>query len=309
MVMRKLYFFIALIPLFLACGVNQSEYDKIKKERDELATEINNNIAVIRVLRDSVKMLSFPADQRLNKINNLVSTGEYSQAKQEISRLNSLFPESKEAQSTPAIIERVDKLIAQKKAEEERIKALGFKALKPTSSITVDYNKVEFSNISVGTTFTFDSNSSYYSYRTADRGNKYISAAMKITSDSKNPKLPQLAVYKISGDHMAYEGIFATKFARWDDYGSYLGNYHDNGNDFAKTSSVRFKVGKEVSEDVLKGPYALILKKENVLTRKHDEYENPPISYSGSASYPSTLSLGDFTKEDSQFVVVRIANL
>ena len=307
--MRNLYFFIALFLLLHACGVDQAEYDRIKKERDELTTEVSNNHAVIQVLRDSIKMLSFPADQRLNKINNLVSTGDYTQAKQEISLLNSLFPESKEAQSTSAIIERIDKLIAQKKAEEERIKALGFKALKSSSTITIGYNKVEFSNISVGTTFTFDSNSSYYSYRTADRGNKYISAAMKITSESKNPKLPQLAIYTISGDHMTYEGIFATKFARWDDYGSYLGNYHDNGNDFAKTSSVRFKVGREVSEDIIKGPYALVLIKENVLTREYEEYENPPVSYSGIVNYPSSLSLDDFLKEDSQYVVVRIANL
>ncbi len=307
--MKRLFLLPFLVLIAFGCGVDQSEYDKIKKERDDLATEVNNSIAVIEVLRDSIKMLSFPADQRLNRINNLVSAGNYNLAKQEISRLTSLFPESKEAQSTPAIIEKVDKLIAQKKAEEERIKALGFKALKPSSTITVGYNKVEFSNISVGTTFTFDSNSSYYSYRTADRGNKYISAAMKITSDSKNPMLPQLAIYSISGDQMTYEGVFSTQFARWDDYGSYLGNYHDNGNDFAKTSSVRFKVGKEVSEDILKGPYALILKKENALNRQYEEYENPPISYSGIVSYPSGLSLDDFTKEDSQFVVVRITNL
>lgn len=307
--MRKLYFIFAMIPFFHACGVDQSEYDKLKKERDELAAEINNNIAVIDVLRDSIKMLSYPADQRLNKINNLVAAGDYTQAKEEISRLNSLFPESKEAQSTSAIIERVDKLIAQKKAEEERIKALGFKALKASTTFTIDYNTVELTSISIGNTFTFDSYGDRYFYRTADRGNKYISAAMKITSESKDPKLPQLAVYSISGDTMSWEGSFDTEFARWKDYGTYLGNTHDFGNDFAKTSSVRFKIGEEVSEEVVKGPYALIMKKENGLKRNYDRYENPPVSYTGSISYPRSLTLEDFTKDGSQYVVVKIANI
>ena len=307
--MRKLFLIILLLPLIHACGVDQSEYDRIKKERDELASTMNANTTLIQVLRDSIVMLSFPADQRLNKINNLVSAGDYTQAKQEISQLASLFPESKEAQSTPALIERIDKIIAQKKAEEERIKSLGFKALKSSTTFSIDYNTVELTNISVGSTFSFDSYGDRYFYRTADRGNKYISAAMKISSQSKDPKLPQLAVYSISGDTMNWEGSFDTEFARWKDYGTYLGNSHDFGNDFAKTSSVRFKVGEEVSEDIIKGPYALIMKKENVLTRNYDRYENPPVSYTGRVDYPHSLKLEDFTKEGSQFIVVKITNL
>ena len=108
---------------------------------------------------------------------------------------------------------------------------------------------------------------------------------------------------------MTWEGNFKTEFARWDDYGSYLGNDHDFGNDFAKTSSVRFKIGKEVAEEIVKGPYALIMKKENALNRNYERFNNPPISYIGSVDYPYTLKLEDFTKDDSMFIVVRIANL
>ena len=307
--MKRVLLMTSLILFFFGCGVDQTEFNRVIKERDDLATKVNEDAAVIQVLRDSIIMLSFPADQRLAKINDLVSTGDFDEAKKEINRLNALFPESKEARSTSTIIEKVDRLIAQKKAEEERIKALGFKALKASTTITIGYNKVELSNISVGTTFTYDSNSSYYSYNTADRGNKYVTAAMKITSEDKNPKLPQLALYRISGDSMTWDSNFRTKFARWDDYGSYLGNYHDFGNDFAKTSSVRFKVGTEVAEDIVKGPYAIILKKENALTRQKEEYGHPPVSYTGSVDYPYTLKLEDFTKDDSEFVVVKIANL
>lgn len=305
---RVLTYSLLLIVLF-GCGADQTELNNLRKERDELAAQVKANATVIQALRDSVTMLAFPADQRLTKINSLVSSGDYTAAKQEISRLVEHFPESKEAKSAPAISERIDKLIAQKRAEEERIKALGFKALKASTTFKIDYNTVELTSISVGNTFTFDSYGDRYFYRTADRGNKYITAAMKITSQDKNPKLPQLAIYSISGDTMFKVGNFDTAFARWKDYGTYLGNTHDFGNDFAKTSSVRFKIGEEVSEDIVKGPYALIMKKENGLSRNYDRFGNPPVSYTGYVSYPSTLKLEDFTKDGSEFIVVRIANL
>lgn len=308
-VLYKSILVFSIIPLLFACVVDQTEFNKLKIERDGLAAKVNECNAVIQALRDSVTMLAFPADQRLSKINSLVSSGDYTSAKQEIARLTSLFPESKEAKATPAIIEKIDRLIAQKKAEEERIKALGFKALKASTTFKIDYNTVELISISVGNTFTFDSYGDRYFYRSADRGNKYVTAAMKITSQDKDPKLPQLAIYSISGDTMTKVGSFDTEFARWKDYGTYLGNTHDFGNDFAKTSSVRFKIGEEVSEDIVKGPYALIMKKENGLSRNYDRFANPPVSYTGYVSYPSTLRLEDFTKEGSEYIVVRIANL
>lgn len=307
--MKRIFALSAFLVILFGCGVDQTELNNLRKERDELAAQVNADAVVIQALRDSVTMLAFPADQRLSKINSLVSSGDYTAAKQELLSLTKLFPESKEAKSAPSINERIDKLIAQKKAEEERIKALGFKALKASTSIKVDYNKVDLSNISAGNTFTFDSYGDTYHYFTADRGNKYLSAAMKITSEEKDPKLPQLALYSISGDTMTWEGNFFIRFTRWRDYGSYLGNYGDNGNDFSKVSSVNFKVGYEASEELIKKPYAIVLKKENSLTRNYERFDNPPVSYVGSVSYPYTLKLEDFTKEGSEFVVVKIANL
>lgn len=303
------YSLVVAALFFANCGANQGELNQLRKERDILAAQVDDNAAIIKALRDSITMLSFPADQRLAKINSLVTAGNYTSAKDEISQLIELFPESKEAKTSLSINERVDKLIAQKKAEEERIKALGFKALKTYTSITVGYNKVVFTNINIGNTFTFDSYGDTYHYYTADRGNKFLSAAMKITSEDKNPLLPQPALYSISGDAMNWVGNFSVKFTRWKDYGTYLGNYTDNSNDFSKVSSVNFKVGYETSDEITKKPYAIVLKKENSLVRNYERFDNPPVFYTGSVNYPTTLRLEDFTSDDSQFVVVKIANL
>lgn len=298
-----------LCCILWGCGVDQSEYDKVKKERDELELTIKQKDIIIRQLHDTISMLSYPANQRIIKINNLVSDGKYNEARSEMDLLAALFPESKEAQLIPSISSKIDDLVQKKKAEEERSKALGFKGLKPSLTATIGYNDVSFSNLSISNTFVHDAYEGRYFYNTADRGNVFFTATMQVTSSSKDPNLPTLAVYSIKGDKMNREGTMRIEFARWEDYGCYLGNYHDNGNDFAKTATIRFKLGVELSEEIKKTPYAIVLKKSNVFSRHEDRFENPPISYNGSASYPYSLALDDFTKENSQYMVVKIANL
>ena len=68
---------------------------------------------------------------------------------------------------------------------------------------------------------------------------------------------------------MIYKGNFTVRFNRWEDYGTYLGNDHDFSNDFAKTSSIRFKIGVEVPNEITQKPYAIILKKNNSLNEAY----------------------------------------
>lgn len=293
----------------ISCGVKQSEYDNIKEELETVKKQVIQDSVLITNLRDTITMLSLPASQRLTLINEQVSNGEYGQAKKCINELNRLFPNSKESQQTTIILQRIDNLIAKQKSEEERIKALGFKALRPVSSVIIDYNRVEISSISVGNTFIFDSYGDHWRYLQADKGSKYITALMKITSDSKDPSLPQPAIYTIEGNRMVYVRNFTVRFNRWEDYGTYLGNDHDFSNDFAKTNSIRFKIGIEVQNEITQKPYAIVLKKSNSLIRRYDRFENPPVSYYGSVNYPHNLSLDDFTNESSQYVIIKIANL
>ena len=303
---------IAISILFIivsACGVNQSEYDKVKQDLANSKKRIAQDSVQIKQLRDTIEMLSYPAQQRLQMINSLVADGKYDKAKNEVSMLCLLFPESQEAKQTPAILQKIDQLVEKQKKEEERKKALGFKGLKTSTSATIDYNKVSFSSISSGSTYTFDSYGGSYHYRKADRGNIYVTAVMSVTSSSNNPLLPTLAVYSINGDQMSRKGIMEVRFSRWEDYGTYLGNCSDYGNDFAKTSTIKFKLGIEVPSEVTQKPYAIVLMKKNELSRHSERFDNPPVSYIGSASYPYSLSLNDFTGEDSNYIIIKIANL
>ena len=294
--------------LFMISCTNSQTNDSAKLA--EIERRYQDSIVVLKnqlqEAYDMIGILKFPADQRLNHIIELYNSEEYKSAKKEINELKSIFPNAKENVEADKYIAKIQSIEAAKRAKEERIKALGFKAINPQTTIKIDYNTVTFSSIGVGGKFIFDSYDDYYHYKDADRGYKYVSMQMSVTSTNNSPQIPEVALYTISGDKMKYEGCFMTRFARWRDYGAYLGNYHDSSNDFAKVSTVKFKLGIEVSNESLAKPYAIVLMKENVLYEKYERFDNPPYSYTGSANYPSTLSLDDFMEK---YAIIKCFNL
>lgn len=281
----------------------EAKIAEVEKKYQDSLTIVRNEL---KEARAKIEVLSYPADQRFSHITELFNAQEYDKVKKEIADLKRVFPKAHENSECAKILEKISALEAAKKAEEERIKALGFKAVTQKTTFKIDYNTVALSSISIGKTFSFDYRSDEWTYREADRGTKYISAAMSVTSTDHDPNLPQLAVYKIEGGEMVYVESFDTEFARWEDYGTYLGNYHDSRNDFAKVSTVKFKVGVQISDDILSKPYAIVVKSENRLTSSYDRYKNPPKSYVGSVSYPRTLSVEDFSKN---YILIKTYNL
>lgn len=309
--MKRLLNFIHLLPLLIASCTGGGNSVDLKLQVDSLATVIANKDAQIKVMRDSIYMLQFPADQRLAKIKELISDEKYSEAKSAIANLKSVFPQSQEASQCAALSESIDTKLAAIEAEKQRIKALGFKALKVQSKVAVGYNTVTFGSFSIGPKFVHDvyptyTGSSWYEH-TADRGNKYISCAMDVTSTSKNPNIPTLAFYTINGDKLIKQGDLWVQMGRWQDYGTYLGNEHDLKNDFSKVSTVKFKLGLELPDADFSKPYIVVLKKANTQVRHYERMHNPPVYYKGNADYPSSLTIDDFNSGD--YVAIKIANL
>ncbi|WP_346998914.1 hypothetical protein [Bacteroides cellulosilyticus] len=299
--MRNTLLALAALLVF-GCTNNQD-----KTEIVNLTQEIEKLKSENEELRKTIDLLKYPASDRLIQIKKLITNNSFAKAQEEINQLRNLFPQSSEAQECNVqekIIEEKQKKI---KAEEERIKALGFKALKEVSNVEVFYNKISVGVFSTAKTFTFDAYDDRYFYRTADRGNKYISARITITSTDKNPKLPVFYAYRISGDKLICEGSFKLEFARWEDYATYLGNYSDNSNDFSKTSTIPFKIGIEVSDEIATSPLVIICRKQNCMVRNYDRFANPPVSYSigDGCTYDTTLTLDDLKKG---YAAVKILN-
>lgn len=305
-------YFSVLVATFLGTFLYSSCTSKSEMEAKivEVENKYKDSLSILRnELKDAkekILLLSYPADQRIQKAKSLIESGDLQKAIVEIEQLKRLFPNSPEASASSTLLTKIEQLKEAQRKEEERIKALGFKAIQEQPTVKVDYNTVTYSSISIGNTFVFDAYDDRWFYRDADRGNKYVTMQMSVTSTNHNPQLPELALYVISGDKMIFEGTFDTEFARWRDYGAYLGNYHDSSNDFSKVSTVKFKLGLQVGVEKLSKPYAIVLKKRNSLSYHYDRFKNPPISYIGSSDYPSTLTVDDFK---TGFALIKRYNL
>lgn len=299
--MKKLTSFLLVLGLLTSCDSYLVEYNQ---SQQDLALARDS----VRMLQRQIEELSYPANQRLSNINKLIKDGDLDAATTEINKLVELFPMSYEAKQVDNLQAKIAKIRQAKIDEENRIKALGFKALKDNMNISFGDIKVSFSGFKTANTFVFDSYSSEYHYFQADKNHKYLSASMNVTSSSSNPKLPMCAIYYVDGDKLEYGyHTFMTRFARWDNYGSYLGNYNDINNDFNKVNTVKFKVGTQISDLELARPFVVVLKKEGVLERKYEQFSTPEVSYSGTTSFAPSLTLAD-VGESGEYVVVKRYN-
>ncbi len=296
---NRIILFVSLLFL-IGCSSNNNGSDESLKLQIEVLTKENKK------LKETVEALKYPASDRLAHIKSLISENKFNEARSEMAKLKELFPmsdEAKEIDIQSDIIKTKEEGI---KAEEARIKALGFKVLKEETTVQVGYNKITIGNFSIAQTFTYDSYDSRYFYNTADRGNKYISSRITITSSDKDPKLPMIWAYSVDGDQLKLIDNFILRFARWEDYGTYLGNYSDNGNDFSKTATIAFKIGLEASDEILRNPIVILLGKTNCMSRSYERFRNPPISYLSSDCDRLEILTIENIKE--KFVVVKILN-
>src|SRR5690606_5418775 len=129
-------------------------------------------------------------------------------------------------------------------------------------------------------------------------------ARISISSESKNPDLPPILAYQYFDGKLMLLGTLGYEFRRWKDYGSYLGNYADYGNDFAHSKTIPFNLGYESSEDNLKsGKVYVVMRKVNCFTRKNKDYGRPEIQYQmGICAPKSTLEVSDF---DNDYVLIK----
>jgi hypothetical protein len=297
--MKIIYTLIVTLLLIASCSSSNTDNTDLLNKITQLEKENKE-------LTETIELLEYPASDRLSNIKKSISENQFNEALTEIDNLHKLFPQSKEATEIDYLRKSISDKQIEAKQEEDRIKALGFKVLKEESNIKVGYNKISVGAFSTATTFTYDAYDDRYFYNTADRGNKYVSSRISITSSDKNPMLPVFYAYSINGDKLELINKFYLKFARWDDYGSYLGNYHDNRNDFAKTSTIPFKIGIEISDELLQKPIVILVRDENCLSRNYNRFDNPPVSYSSSSCHSQKVLTIEDLREG--YFVVKILN-
>jgi hypothetical protein len=96
------------------------------------------------------------------------------------------------------------------------------------------------------------------------------------------------------------------EFVRWSSYATFLGNYHDDGNDFAHTASIKFSMGLQVDNGAISKPLYIVASSIGCANRSSNRFGNPPVSYytyDCDKAAPSVLHAGDF--KDGRFGLVK----
>jgi hypothetical protein len=274
-------------------GPTKEQYDKLQKELDDC--------------KKTVEDLQNTPQKRLSEAQKFVAMRDYSAATSHFQELIDNFPGTDEAKTATTTLSEIKLLQQQQKEAEERKKNLGFKALTESNKVNIGDVQVVFSSVSIVDQWTFDSYGNEWRLRGAERGNKYLVAKVSIKADSKNPSLPPIAVYKVSEGHLSLSGTMGYEFSRWKDYGSYLGNYADYGNDFAHTSTISFSCGLQISDkDIDDEAVFVVVKKTNCFLRSSNRFGNPPVKYEErNCDVKQTLTVDDF---DNDYILVKVFN-
>lgn len=269
--MFKNIFLIIITILFISCGNMKEKFNAELIKIDSLQNIIESEQkksdslkSIITLFEDSIEMLSYPSDQRYNKILFLIKNNLLDSAIFEINDLKRLFPYSQEASKADTQIDLIEKKKTQIKLEEERRKALGFKVFKDNPSFTIKNStndfKCSFSNFRFGRAFEFGycNDVNELDYRTADKDNVYILASMRLTTNDDSLYPPNIIACIIVNGKTKNIGYFASEYSTWTSYGAKIGNYSDDSHDFTKVNSVNYNIGAEISKEYSQNPILIL---------------------------------------------------
>jgi hypothetical protein len=257
---RKFVCLIILSITITSCGnVDDKKYSILQAECNALKNEV-------KILSDSIIILKFSAPDRLHQIDILISEDRLDEAEAQIFELRSLFPSSSESKKSVDYENIIAKKRERKKAEEDRIKALGYKAFKDNTSHSVGNVSFVLSGFTFSKTFTFDycSDVNEYSYRTADKDNTYLLVSLSLSTKEKNGSCPNFYLYEIDNGDLKKVAFFWEEYASWTSYGAKIGNYSDNSHDFSKVNTIRYKLAAEVGLDQSRKPLLMLIGNDGV---------------------------------------------
>lgn len=290
--------FISLITIS-SCTDNETKNElvKVKAELERAQSELANCSANLTKIQNT-------PEQRNIRAKKYLVDGSPEKAKSEFQGIVSNYKGTEDADVAEREIAKIDKTIAKEKAEKERKKALGYKVLKQNTRPKYGDLSLRFDKIWKGKRWTFNDYGSKYFLRDATRGNAHVLARVSITSENNNPELPPVSVFKMNNGKLELLGTLSYEFRRWEDYGSYLGNTADYGNDFSHSKTIPFNLGLELPKDQLKSNTVyIVMKKSGCFTREKKEYGRPKIQYTkGYCKVKETLTVEDF---DSEYVLLK----
>lgn len=297
---------IVLSAVLALSGCNAGQQANIESDRNQSLLEQVESLKSenARLVKENAELRETPV-ALLADVTEQIGRRDISSAEEALSKLVAKFPNSIEAEGASTSLENLKKEEQARAAEAARLAALGFKALKVSPKISNVDSTLNLRSSSISSRWTFDSYGDEWYYKESEKGERFITAKVTVSSESKDPKLMGLGAYVADGKRLRRIGSFEYRFARWDDYASYLGNEADYRNDFAHSSAIPFSVAAKVPTEDMKKPIYLIATKEGCFTRSSDRFRNPPVWYYSSScpSLAATLTIENFS--DDKLVVLK----
>lgn len=286
----------------------QDSVEALTKENADLTTRLADALKIQQGLEKRIAELSLTAPVLLKQVEESAKAGDAAEVQRAVNILAARFPDTVQHKKAIDTLENLRAKEKQKQVEAQRLASMGFKALK-IEALRTELVTVMASTPRISRQFVFDRYDDHYHYFDSDRDHKYVVTSLLVTAGKgvTNPRLPGIALYRAEGKRLRKLGDFDLRFSAWSDYATYLGNYSDSQNDFAKIATIKFDAGVEVSDSELANrPLYLVATKDGCLERNEARFDTPPVSYSGVCSMLSNnLTLDDFSDAVSKVVLIR----
>ena len=263
----SIVFIVLAITTNLLLSCTQANKTDVTAQIAEIESKYQDTIKILRhqlsEANEKIGILSYPADQRLAHIGELFNSGDYDGVKKETAELKRVFPNAKENDGCNEYLKKIEAIEAAKKAEEDRIKALGYKAFKDNPTVKFGNVTYSFSGFTYGRTFTFEYvlDVDEYSYEVADKNCTYILASLSISTKENHASPPRVYACEIVDGKLKEIDDFRIEYATYDTYGASIGNYSETSHDFSKVSSVKYKMAAQIPQSYTSKPIVIIAKK------------------------------------------------
>ena len=264
---QSIVFIVLAITTNLLLSCTQANKTDVTAKIAEVESKYQDTIKILRhqlsEANEKIGILSYPADQRLAHIGELFNSGDYDGVKKETAELKRVFPNAKENDGCNEYLKKIEAIEAAKKAEEDRIKALGYKAFKDNPTVKFGNVTYSFSGFTYGRTFTFEYvlDVNEYSYEVADKNCTYILASLSIATKENHASPPRVYACEIVDGKLKEIDDFRIEYATYDTYGASIGNYSETSHDFSKVSSVKYKMAAQIPQSYTSKPIVIIAKK------------------------------------------------
>ena len=264
---QSIVFIVLAITTNLLLSCTQANKTDVTAKIAEVESKYQDTIKILRhqlsEANEKIGILSYPADQRLAHIGELFNSGDYDGVKKETAELKRVFPNAKENDGCNEYLKKIEAIEAAKKAEEDRIKALGYKAFKDNPTVKFGNVTYSFSGFTYGRTFTFEYvlDVNEYSYEVADKNCTYILASLSISTKENHASPPRVYACEIVDGKLKEIDDFRIEYATYDTYGASIGNYSETSHDFSKVSSVKYKMAAQIPQSYTSKPIVIIAKK------------------------------------------------